>query len=361
MRKAIYFAVTDESYPRNRRIRSYLANEAGYELVVEAIDASRGYARNAFHLAGVLFRNTADVDVVILAEFSLQYAWIAWLVARKSRALLVVDWFVGLHETRILDYAPERAGSPSARVWQAIDRFAVKVADLLITDTEMRARMLQTELGAKALPIAIPVGAPDWARPDHTAVAVRHANSPLRILYYGNYIPLHGLPNVIRAIGLLPEELDVRLTLVGGGRDRAEAEQLVENLGLSDVFTFVEPVGENDLLGIIRQHHVVLGIFGSSPKALSVIANKVWQGLAAGAVVVTQKSEALRKLRPLAGDLLQESTGGTPSAIAAILQEIYGGEIDAPSQARRRTDRALERYATAQLSNFAETLDRLRH
>lgn len=356
MSKLLYFAVTDESYPRNRRIRNYLKNEANFDIVVETIDARRGYARNALNLAKVLFRDNADVDVVLLAEFSLQYAWIAWLLARKSRALLVVDWFVGLHETRILDYAPEKAGSATAGVWSAIDRFAVKVADLVITDTEMRARMIQEELGAKRLPITVPVGAPEWARPDENAVSARKANSPLQILYYGSYIPLHGLPNVIRAISLLPAGLDVHLTLVGDGRDRPESEALVESLGLSASCTFLAPVNEVELLQLIRRHDVVLGIFGSSPKALSVIANKVWQGLAAGAVVVTQRSDALGELKPLVGDLLRETSDGTPSAIAAVIVEIYSEALDTPSQALRRTDQALEHYAAGRLSNFVSAL-----
>jgi len=298
-----YFAVTDDSYPRNKRIREYLS-EHGFVIRVETIDPGLGYRKNALRLLRLLTRPMGRIDAVFLAEFSLQYAWIAWLLAKRKRAVLVVDWFVGLFETRILDYAPDQARTVKARTYRAIDKISLRLADLVITDTDYRAQMLVESYGAGVMPTAVPVGAPSWARPneDHR----QPDGSTLRVLYYGNYIPLHGVLKVIHAMSLLPASSKVMLTLVGRGHERTAAEELVKALSLEQSCNFVDPVPEEDLANLIHANDVVLGIFGDSEKARSVVANKVWQGLAAGAVVVTQASPALTELAFIAPDRLRQ-------------------------------------------------------
>src|SRR4051812_7178554 len=101
--RILYLGVTDPGYPRNRRIREAFAT--WYPSV--RIDVVRFRRRDPVLVKLVsLVRHGLRLrryDLIVLAEFSLEYALVARLAAWTSGASLLVDWFVGMHETRVED------------------------------------------------------------------------------------------------------------------------------------------------------------------------------------------------------------------------------------------------------------------
>lgn len=345
--RVLYLGVESTDYPRNARIRAYLEEQFGAEITVVDIDKDPGGLRKGRLLIqrGSAFPR-GSFDIVVLAEFQLKYAVIAKLLAARYRAVLIVDWFVGLYETRVEDWNLAAPGSSKARLWRAIDTVAARIGDFVVTDTDQRARMLVDSYGAKkGRAFALPVGAPDWAEKRSD----RLANSePLKVLYYGGYLPLHGVEYTLDALNLTADPTRFALTCIGKGERRALAEARVSELGLEGQVTFRDPVPEAQLADEIEKSDVVLGVFGSSPKAASVIANKVWQGLACGRPVVTRESPALQEIAPIVGQLLTEVDPSEPSALARVLDgmlEYRGSESPAPS-------RPLEAYVESRFGEF---------
>ena len=256
-------------------------------------------------------------DVYVLSEFSLAYAPLAGLVARLNRAVLVVDAFVGRYETEVEDGGRAEAGSCQARRHRAIDAAAARTADLVVIDTEMRAERLR---GDRIEVMSLPVGAPAWASP--TPSPDRPDGSPLRLLYYGNFIALHGLDVVVLALERACRAgTRAEILFVGDGRERERIERSVRKAGLGALATFRDPVPEREIADLIADHDVVLGIFGESPKARSVIANKVWQGLASARTVVTRASPALDEIREAAGVWLVTVDGDSEEDLADHLAD----------------------------------------
>ncbi|WP_162238026.1 MULTISPECIES: glycosyltransferase [unclassified Rathayibacter] len=249
-----------------------------------------------------LLRGGMRSDVIVVAEFSLSYALVAKAIAVLTRCRLVVDGFVGLYETDIGDLEKASAVSPRARVLALLDWCAVVVADLYLIDTEVRAETIRRR-HPSAKVLSLPVGSPSWAVPQPGRKR-NGEDSLLRVLYYGNYIPLHGVDLVIDAIAKSELRGKVELTLIGDGRTRPEVERRVRAAGVQAACRFLEAVPAEKLPDHIRESDVVLGIFGDSLKARSVIANKVWQGLSCGRTVVTRASPALEEIADVVGDQL---------------------------------------------------------
>lgn len=312
-----YFAVKDKAYPRNRQIAGFFDASSDVHIDYVCIDPDKGFKKNALSLLGELLSNGEKYDVVILAEFSLQFSILARLFAYRKKATLVVDWFVGLYETRVEDYGAHAKYSAKAFGYWMADSIAARAGNITITDTLPRASMLQEKFRLDSQPIVVPVGAPPWVRylPQQPAKP-----GTLRVLYYGNYIPLHGLETVIEGIQSVTA-VRVEMTLIGDGKRRSQIEERVRAVGDSrHLFTFLDAVVEEDLIRFIEANDVILGIFGSSPKARSVIANKVWQGLACGRRVVTQSTPALDGLRERFSGTLYE-VDATAEGIKEILSD----------------------------------------
>jgi glycosyltransferase involved in cell wall biosynthesis len=312
--KVLYYGVHDAAYPRNTRIRAYLAERYGAQVAVVTRSRHRRRLTRALHDARGLWRGSRDVDLIVVAEMRTTHAPWAWLASRLRGARLVVDCFIGLHETAVLDWGAVRQGSMEARRLRLLDGLAVRLADLALSDTEPRAESLRRLAGSTPV-VVLPVGAPAWARD----LPPTGSGDTLRVLYYGNYIPLHGTETVIEALAMTVPHRPVELTLIGGGPRRDGIRRLVDRYGLSASCRFVDPVPESELRAAIADSDVVLGVFGASAKARSVVANKVWQGLACGRIVVTQQSAALDELQAVAGARLVQTRQGDPASVAAAL------------------------------------------
>lgn len=315
--KIAYLNVHTSEYPRNRLIRSQL-QQHGCTVALSKKLESRFFVTKTIVNATRMLRAAWGSDVVVLSEFALRYAPYTWLLSRLTGAVHVVDGFVRLYESRVEDSAEVSPRSWKAAVYRGIDRLSVVFSDVYLVDTKLRAETIKRDSKLKATVLSLPVGAPDWAR--SSMPVIKSGN--VRLLYYGNYIHLHGVDVLVKAFARLPLNLRATLTLVGDGTLRPETEALVDELGIRERCNFVDPVPESELRDLIADHDVIFGIFGLSPKAATVIANKVWQGLACGRLVVTRESLALDELRSLVGSQLQTCPAGDEVALTRTIKDI---------------------------------------
>lgn len=347
--RVLYFPVHNTAYPRNRRIREFL-EEHGWECVTVERGAGRETSLREKVVALLKFlRAVPTVDVILLSEMSLKYAPFTWVFARVFRKIHVVDGFIGLYETEIEDRKEASPRSLRAHLARAFDRFAIRSADIYLVDTMVRKQRVVTGLSKGATCISLPVGAPTWARP----MQPREKDGSLHVLYYGNYIPLHGIDRFVHAWSRAANRDEVHVTFIGSGATRAETESIVDRLGLRARSTFLDPVPESALATLIGQSDVVLGVFGDSPKAKSVIANKVWQGLACDRVVLTRASPALTEIAPFVTGRLLEASVESAHSMTKTIESLPLDHAPADPEVADR----LEGYVRGQ---FAVLLDELR-
>lgn len=219
-------------------------------------------------------------------------------IARARRIPLVWDMFMSLYDTVVVDRRLVTPGNPVARILFRLERAAVRRAKTVFLDTQAHARHVERTLGLRDGSMgAVWVGVetshfskptdPAWTTPDERPRATR-------VLFYGQFIPLHGIETIIEAARLMRDE-PVDWHLVGRGQEAVRIQALLEQDPLPRL-KWDPWIPYDELSRSIAQADVCLGIFGTSGKAASVIPNKVFQILAMGRPLITRDSNAIREL-----------------------------------------------------------------
>ena len=196
---------------------------------------------------------------------------------------IVFNPLVALADTLVSDRGRFRDGSVAARALHALDRSALRAADLVVADTEANADFLARLAGIPRTRVAVCfVGAEERLfRPGWSPV------EPITALFVGKLIPLHGLDTLLEAARLAPE---LRLRVVGSG----QLEGLLRDRPVN--VEWVPWVEYERLPQELHRAGCALGVFGTSAKAGRVIPNKAFQALACGTPLVTADTSAAREL-----------------------------------------------------------------
>jgi glycosyltransferase involved in cell wall biosynthesis len=225
-----------------------------------------------------------QVDMLLCAPF-----------ARLLGRPVVFNPLVSLTDTIVEDRALVPAGGLAARLIEQLDQRALRQADIVLVDTYANGSFLEQRFGLDPDRIVVlPVGVD--AEVFHRRSAPRPHGGELDVLFYGKFIPLHGIETIIRAARIIEREAgDIRFELVGAGQQYDAMRRLARELGVRDI-RWVDWLPYKMLGERLARADVALGIFSGGTKASRVIPNKVHQALACGVPVVTRDSAAIREL-----------------------------------------------------------------
>lgn len=236
-------------------------------------------------------------------------------------------------------------GRVKRRVLVALDDFALRRADVVVVDTQEHAAALPEAVRERA--VVVPVGADQrWFDAARSAPDVPDA--PMSVIFYGLFTPLQGAPVIAEALRLLDGLVEA--TIVGTGQDEPEVEEILASV---PGVTRLSWVPADELPGLVAEHAVCLGIFGTSRKALSVVPNKAFQGAAAGCVVVT--SDTAPQRRSL-GDAAVFVPPGDAPALADALRALASDPVRRRDLAERSLAHA---RSTMSAASSVDSLDAL--
>jgi glycosyltransferase involved in cell wall biosynthesis len=316
--RALYFGTYERDYPRNAQVISCL-RRAGVDVVERHVGVWEG-RRESFRAGAGAALRLAAAELRLLAPLRADFD--ALLVgypghldlpaARRAAGErpVVFNPLVSLADTFVADRGRFRAGSAAARALTAIDRRALRAADLVVADTRANAEHLAALGGLPPERVEVClVGAeervfqPGWAR-----------SEPFTCLFVGKLIPLHGIETILAAARAAPE---LPFRVIGSGQLEAALRDRPANV---DWIPWVEYERLPDEL---HRAGCALGIFGTSDKAGRVIPNKAFQALACGTPLVTADTPGAREL------LVHEESAllvppGDPQALAESLRRLAG-------------------------------------
>jgi glycosyltransferase involved in cell wall biosynthesis len=320
--RILYFGTYERTYPRNAQVISCL-RRAGVEVAERHISVWEG--REQKWRAGpttllkllaaearLLSRPADDFDAVIVG-----YPGHLDLTAARRAARgkpVVFNPLLSLEDTLVGDRARFGPGSLPARLLAAVDRRALRAADLVVADTEANADDLarRSHLPHRQVAVCF-VGAeervfrPGWQREE-----------PFEALFVGKLIPLHGLETVLAAARLAP---DIRFRIVGSGQQEHALAGRPRNVEWTPWIEYEQLPQELHAAGC------ALGIFGTSAKAGRVIPNKVFQALACGTPVVTADTIGVRELLADGVSALLVPPGDPEALAAAVRRLADDGEL----------------------------------
>ena len=344
MIRACLFGTYNSAHPANRLLAEALA-AAGCEVQVcheplwqrtrdkmasffgaaSLVRLALGYVAAARRLRDA-FRRLPTPDVIV-AGFNGQLDVLLVRLLAGRRARLVFAPLVTLTETLVDDRSVYTRGGLRARLACALDRRTLTAPDLVLVDTEAHRRWIADCVTERARTETLYLGAESIFTP--TPARPRTAADPLRVLFYGQYLPLHGARVIVEAAALLGPKSRIELTMIGTGPEREAVEALAREREC-DHIQFEDWVPFEELPARLAACDVALGIFGTTAKARMVIPTKVYQAAAAGRCIVSGDSAALREVFTPDHDVCAVGRGD-PGAIAAALR----GLRDDPARAAR--------------------------
>ena len=337
-RRVLVIGTFDPTTPRSRQWLRLL-ERLGDEVEVRNVGswgADRAAAaspiRTLLRVLGGLWRGARYLatcerpDVVVFLYPGHLDACVLGPIARLRRIPAVLDVFISLYDTVIVDRGLRSRRSPVALATRTLDVLACWSVPIVVVDTPEHADFFArfTHRARKHFAVL-------WVGAEESAFAAApDPGDDACILWYLTYIPLHGFETVARAAALLTDD-GLRFRLIGDGQDRGEAEDLARTLGLTNM-EFVAPVPEDELANEIGRASICLGVFGTSDKAARVVPNKVFQCAAAGRVIITAATPAIATAFV---DALLTVPVGDAQALADAIRNLRGpARIQAAARAR---------------------------
>jgi glycosyltransferase involved in cell wall biosynthesis len=249
-------------------------------------------------------------------------AFAARLVCAVRRAPLLVDALISIHETVVEDRALLPAQSLQARLILGIERWGLRLCTAVLVDTEENATFMAARYGLPPARLhVIPVGCDE--NDYHPLPTERNARpEDTEVIFYGKFIPLHGIEIILEAAQRLAPEPGIHFTFYGNGQTYAAMRALAEELGLSRVSWRPGWLPAAELAREIAGADICLGIFGASAKAQRVIPTKAYVALAMGKPLVTMGSPTARRLLTH-GETAMLSVPGDATSLAECILALH--------------------------------------
>lgn len=276
--------------------------------------------------------------------------WWLSFVPEHVRPRCVVDVYISLWDSLARDRTRGKQKSLAVRAIFHVERRALRAAHRVVADTASNKRRLSSDFGIetcrlRAFPLAI----------NADPFLVMRSNKikksgPLTVLFFGTFVPLHGIGCVLGAIDALAQDDRLRFQLIGDGQQSGEVEAFFRTSSRQNAVWKREWMGLDKLAEAVSSADVCLGVFGGEGKAARVLPFKAYYALAAGKPLVTQRELSLPDDVPVPPFLWVDGQD-LSSRIQSLVQRLK--ELAGNPELRASLGKESESYFDAHLSEKA--------
>jgi glycosyltransferase involved in cell wall biosynthesis len=309
MKTALWWGRTDRTYSRNRILLTAFS-DLGW--CVEYFHP----ASSRLGLVESYVRRLRRPDLIWVPCFRHTDISSAAHWARKWDVPMIIDPLISAYEKDVWErtrFPQESLRGRRRRNWEAR---LFSSADRVIADTPAHLLYFEKEFNlTREYFSIIYVGAEDAVfRP----MPVMTAEDRFEILFYGSFLPLQGADVIIEAAQMTRKE-DIRWTLLGAGDLKDDIRRRAE--GFRNI-RFEPWIAYDQLPYRMAKADILLGVFGTTPKADLVIPNKVYQAMAVGRPIITRRATAYAATIAET-DVIGWVPAGDPEALALIVKKWF--------------------------------------
>jgi glycosyltransferase involved in cell wall biosynthesis len=303
----------DPAYQRNAVIRKGLVAHGDTVVEYPADPSFKAWLRYPLLLARIAARSGARpaaprfplrrADAIYVPAFCQKDVPLARFLATLVACPVVFDPLAPRYETKILDRRRRPADSLTARWNWWIDALAFRLSDIVLADTAAHAAYYASAFGVPARKlVVVPVGYDDALfDPDRAAPATARASASapagaaFTVLFFGSFLPLHGVDAVVEAARAVHRrDPAILFRFIGSGDTWARARALASDLGAANC-AFEPWAPQAALPALVASADVALGVFGRTDKARRIVPHKLFQSLGMRKPVITARTPAVEE------------------------------------------------------------------
>jgi glycosyltransferase involved in cell wall biosynthesis len=261
-------------------------------------------------------------DAVVVGYLGHLDVLVLWAFAKFRGVPVVWDAFISLYDTVVGDRCLVGRLHPLALIIYAWEWLACRAADCIVLDTQTHADFFKElyNLSEEKLQVALVGVEPENFRRAKPEAGHCRRECQYTVLFYGQFIPLHGIDTIVQAARQLENE-QVCFILIGQGQEEQKIRDILASHPLQNL-QWIPWVEYSDLINWIDKSDVCLGIFGATAKASRVIPNKVYQVVASGKPLITRESPAIRELFSSGANPVSLVEAADPIGLAAEIRKL---------------------------------------
>jgi glycosyltransferase involved in cell wall biosynthesis len=304
--KIVYLGTWEKNYSRNKVVIEGLKkagikveifhiqtewNKKTHKTNLSKLKIIRDIFRSYFLMIYYFFFKIKNYDYIFVGYPGWFDLPLVWLLNKLKKEKLVFDSYFSIYDSMVNDRKSVKKNSIQSRFFFFLDKICCNLTDLILLDTNEHIKyFIKTFNIKKKKFIRVFIGADD----EIFYPRKKSKNKRFKVVFHGKFIPLQGVPYIIKAAKLLEKE-NIEFDIIGGGQLKKEIVKFSEKLNTNNV-KFLGFINLKELPVYLSKADIGLGIFGDTEKAKRVIPNKAFEILAMKIPLITGDSPAAREV-----------------------------------------------------------------
>jgi glycosyltransferase involved in cell wall biosynthesis len=334
------------NYVRTRTLVKALQEIKNVKLY-QARNSTKGFPRYFQTLSKLLFiRVFHNPNFYILGFRGYELFWAVRLMTLGKT--LILDQMMSPYDSLVNERKIIRNQVPRWVVY-FYEKSILYSSDLILTDTEAHKKFFQESFNVPSSKIlTIPVGTDEELFHIGGPIHPLDKGSPFEVLFYGSFLPLHGIDIILKAASILRDS-PIHFTLIGGqNAELSSFHQMVKEFDLNNV-THINWVEFEALPQQIARASIGLGgPFGNTGQARRVVTGKTLQFLAMAKAVIVGEIEDDGGFEDKVNCLVIPQ--GDEKALAEAISWAFDHQAELIQMGRQGHDLYQSRYSIKQIS-----------
>lgn len=275
----------DPGYVRSRSLMSMLSDLKNIELI-DARNRKKSWLRYPEVLFRVLRLRLFDKPSVYILGFrAYEVYWLVRLITYGKP--LIYDEFINPYLWFVEEHKKFSPSSPFAKLLRRYTAYMLNSSNAVLTDTNLNKIYSSEKFHINEDKIhTIYVGTDeDVFKP----VKAMKRDDEFVVFFYGNFLPLHGIGQIVTAAKKLKRYKDIKFIIIGGGKKNPIKKKFLKDIQILSLDNVEHKpwVDFNEIPKYIAASDVCLGgPFAGTPQAKKVITGKTYQFLASGKATI---------------------------------------------------------------------------